>query len=200
DIFTNGADTRTRGVEATLNYANDFGDGDHVDWSLGVNYNKTEVTDIIALPPAVFNAGQGQTRLMTQYAIDALTTATPRVKAIANALWTHGPVKVNLRETMYGVTSQHLSPDGSGQGGNAQLVRIGTAFITDLDIGYAVTSQLRFNAGANNLFDRQAPTMPTVTVNGTQRPLLNNVYNAALAFTPWGINGGYYYARITYAF
>ncbi|MBB3957508.1 TonB-dependent receptor plug domain-containing protein [Novosphingobium sediminicola] len=200
DIFTNGADTRTRGVEATANYASDFGEANHVDWSLGVNYNKTEVTNIIDLPSAVYNASQGQTKLMTQYAIDALTTASPRVKAIANALWSHGPLKVNLRETMYGVTSQHLSPDGSGQGSSAQLVRIGTTFITDLDIGYALTPHLRFNAGANNLFNKQAPTMPTVTVNGTQRPLLNNIYNAAIAFTPWGINGGYYYGRVTYNF
>lgn len=200
DIFTNGADTRTRGVEATANYASDFGASDHVDWSLGVNYNKTDVTNIINLPAAVYNASAGQTKLMTQYAIDALTTATPRMKVIANALWTHGPLAVNLREMMYGATSQHLSPDGSGSGSNARLVRIGTTFITDLDVGYKILPGLRVNVGANNLFDKQAPKMPTIVVNGKSRPLLNNVYDAGLAFTPWGLDGGYYYGRITFNF
>ncbi|HJP69997.1 MAG TPA: TonB-dependent receptor [Sphingomicrobium sp.] len=200
DIFTNGADTRTRGVEATANYASDFGSSGHVDWSLGVNYNKTEVTNIIDLPPQVFNASAGQTLLMTQYAIDALTTATPRVKMVANALWTRGPLSVDVREIMYGATSQHLSPDGSGRGSLAQDIRIGTTFITDLDVGYMILPGLRLNVGATNLFDKQAPKMPTIVVNGKSRPLLNNVYNAAQAFTPWGINGGYYYARMTFNF
>lgn len=200
DIFTNGADTRTRGVEATANYASDFGSAGHVDWSLGVNYSRTEVTNIIDLPPQVYNASAGQTLLMTQYAIDALTTATPRVKLIGNALWNHGPFSIDVREVMYGATSQHLSPDGSGRGIYAQDVRIGTTFITDLDVGYKLLPGLRLNAGATNLFDKQAPKMPTIVVNGKSRPLLNNTYNAAQAFTPWGINGGYYYARMTYSF
>ncbi|MEH3048076.1 TonB-dependent receptor domain-containing protein [Sphingomonas adhaesiva] len=190
DIFTNGADTRTRGVEATASYASDFGDAGHVDWSLGVNHNKTELTRLIDLPAAVYNAAQGQTALMTRYAIDALTTATPRMKVIAGATWNRGPLSVDLRETMYGETSQHLSPDGSGSGTNARLVTIGTTFITDLDVGYKVTPAVRFNVGASNLFDKQAPQMPTIVANGVTRPLLNNVYRAAIAFTPMGDQRG----------
>jgi iron complex outermembrane receptor protein len=122
------------------------------------------------------------------------------VKLIGNALWNHGPFSIDVREVMYGATSQHLSPDGSGRGIYAQDVRIGTTFITDLDVGYKLLPGLRLNAGATNLFDKQAPKMPTIVVNGKSRPLLNNTYNAAQAFTPWGINGGYYYARMTYSF
>jgi iron complex outermembrane receptor protein len=57
NIFTNGVDTRTRGVEATASYASDFGEMGKVDWSLGVNYNKTDVTRISSLPASVYNAG-----------------------------------------------------------------------------------------------------------------------------------------------
>jgi iron complex outermembrane receptor protein len=35
--------------------------------------------------------------------------------------------------------------------------------------------------------------------NGT-RPISGNVYNSPLSMTPWGINGGYYYARVTVNF
>lgn len=206
DIFTNGVNTRTRGVEGTASYASDFGDAGHVDWSLGVNYNKTDVTKINALPAAVVNVSQGQTNLLTQNAIDALTTATPRVKVIANALWTMGGLSLNLRGTVYGTTSQHQSSDGSGNcvGGNTascQLIKIGTTFIGDVNLGYKVTPMLRFDLGANNVFNKHAPTSPTINKGTTgERPLTGNVYNAPISFTPWGINGGYYYARATFNF
>jgi iron complex outermembrane recepter protein len=197
NIFTNGVDTRTRGVEATASYASDFAEVGHIDWSLGFNYNKTDITRMSALPAQVYD-GVTNTTLLTQYAIDGLTTATPRVKIIGNALWTHGKWSVNLRETLYGSTSQHESPDGTGEGSSAQLIKIGTTGITDLDIGYKVFNGVRLDVGANNLFDKQAPTYPLAA--GGARPLSGNVYNAPVSFTPWGINGGYWYAKLTLNF
>lgn len=196
NIFTNGVDTRTRGVEATASYASDFADVGHIDWSLGFNYNQTDITRISALPTAVYNAAYN-TKLLSQNAQDGLTTATPRVKVIGNILWTHGPLSVNLRETIYGTTSQHDSPDGSGEGANAQLVKIGTTGITDLNVGYKLTRMLRLDVGANNLFNKQAPTY-TIAANG--RPLNGNNYYGPVSFTPWGINGGYWYAKATLNF
>jgi len=198
NIFSNGADTRTRGVEATANYASDFGEAGKVDWSLGFNYNKNEITSIVGLPAAVYNAAQGQTNLLDQNAIDGLTTATPRVKTILNALWTHGSFVFNLRETIYGATSQHLSPSGSGEGANSALLAIGTTAITDINLGYKITPMIRFDIGANNAFNHQAPTLPLAP--GLTRPLTGNVYNSPASFTPWGINGGYYYAKATFNF
>lgn len=201
NIFTNGVDTRTRGIEGTATYSSDFHEFGHVDWSLGVNYNQTDITKIHSLPAAVYNASAGQTNLLNQNAIDGLTTATPRVKAIANALWTLGKFSVNLRETVYGTASQHISPDGTGQGADAYLVKTPATFITDLNVGYKVTPKLRFDLGANNLFDHQAKTLMTITTSsGSVRPLNGNVYNSPASFTPWGINGGYYYGRVTYSF
>src|SRR5258708_18187597 len=63
-VFTNGANTTTDGVEFTGNYASDFGDMGHVDWSLGVNYNKTKLDKQNPLPAPVFNAAIGQTVLL----------------------------------------------------------------------------------------------------------------------------------------
>jgi len=192
NIFTNGVDTRTRGVEATATYSSDFGDFGKVDWSLGVNYNKTDITRIAALPAAVYNAGFNQTDLLSTNAKDALTTATPRVKSIANVLWTKSQLSVNLRGTVYGSTSQHINGD------RVYATSIPTTVIFDLNVGYKLTPKIRLDAGANNLFDHQAPTMG-LRDSGT-RPISGNVYNAPLSYTPWGINGGYYYARATLNF
>ncbi|MBC2668864.1 TonB-dependent receptor plug domain-containing protein [Novosphingobium piscinae] len=192
NIFTNGVDTRTRGVEATANYTSDFGDMGRVDWSLGLNYNKTDITRVSSLPAAVFNAAFGQTDLLSVNAKDALSTATPRVKSIANALWSLGSFSLNLRGTVYGSTRQRQLGDQVYQ------TAIGTTFIADLNVGYKLTPLIRFDVGANNLFDKQAPTLP-LRADGT-RPITGNVFNAPLSYTPWGINGGYYYARATINF
>ncbi|MCW1381400.1 TonB-dependent receptor [Novosphingobium sp. KCTC 2891] len=197
NIFTNGADTRTRGVEATLDYASDFGDAGKVNWSLGFNYNETKLLKINPLPAAVTNADYGQTNLLDLNSIDGLTRSTPRVKVIANALWTIGDFSINLREAIYGVTSQATSFSGSGAGGGATVLRIGTSAITDLNVGYKITPKIRFDVGANNLFNKKAPTVPNTDGRPTNG---GNIYGAPITFTPWGINGGYYYARATFTF
>ena len=56
------ANTRTDGAEITADYASDFGDMGHVDWSVGFNYNETAVTRIRpALPDRRRNPAFGQT-------------------------------------------------------------------------------------------------------------------------------------------
>jgi iron complex outermembrane receptor protein len=192
NLFSNGANTHTKGIEATANYASDFGSAGKVDWSIGFNYNTTKATYTAILPASVQNSAFNQIQLLTVNSISALTTATPKVKTILGALYTVGPFSFNLRETIYGSTSEYLSRTGATYTG----LFIGTAAITDLNVSYKITPAIRFDVGANNLFDKKAPTIPTV---GGQ-PLTGNIYNAPVSFTPWGINGGYYYAKATFTF
>lgn len=198
NIFTNGADTRTRGVEATADYTSDFGDA-KVNWTLGFNYNQTKLLKVYALPSQVVNTAFNQTSLLDPNSIDGLTTATPRVKVIANALFTMGAFSFNLRETIYGSAHQRTSYSGSGYStaDGYTVLRTGTTGITDLNIGYKFTPKIRFDVGANNLFDKKAPTVPNV---GGRPANGNNNYDTPISFTPWGINGGYYYARATVTF
>jgi len=199
NIFTNGADTRTRGVEATLDYATDFGGDAKANWTLGFNYNQTKLLKINPLPAPVANPAFSQVDLLDPNSIDGLTTATPRVKVIANALFNIGAFSINLRETLYGVTQQRTSYSGSGYSTAAgyTVLRIGTTAITDLNVGYKLTSGLRFDIGANNLLNKKAKTVPNV---GGRPANGSNVYDPPITFTPWGINGGYYYARATFTF
>jgi len=206
-IFSNGANTRTRGIEATLNYASDFDDVGHVDWSAGFSYNRTNVTKLKALPTAVANAAFGQTQLLGPEALSAFTDATPRVKVTLGALFTSGKWTINLHDTVYGETSMIVSRDGTGnsQPGNpATLARIGTTSITDLEVGYNATRKLKFAIGATNLFDHSPPNMPNVTNQSAPSQQVpadgHNVLNFPMPFAPWGINGGYYYARATLTF
>jgi iron complex outermembrane receptor protein len=186
-VAANGIDTRTRGIELSLNYPSvlDFA---RIDWSLSGNYNRTKITKN-KLGSALFNP----------IAESNIETASPRYKINFGALITHGPVSVNLRETIYGKATQLASPSNA-----APFFRqtTSTAAITDIEIAYRPVKRLELAVGANNLFNKQPERIEFVpgTGSATTPPTLINgdyalVYDAPYTFSPYGINGGYYYTR-----
>ena len=189
-LFANAANTKTQGIEATANYTSDFGEYGHVDWSLGLNYNTTTITKLVGLPSVVSNPALGNSEILSLNASSALTTATPQEKVILQAFWTLGKWSANLRETVYG-------PTGQWSADNSYFQKIGVTGITDIDIGYKVTSALKLEVGANNLLNTFPPRVGAAggfPVGG------GLVFNTPYSFAPWGGNGGYYYGRVTYTF
>jgi iron complex outermembrane receptor protein len=199
-VFTNAANTQTRGVEFTANYSSDFGDYGHVDWSAGFNYNETSITKQLPLPAAVTNVATGQTTILNPYALSGLTQATPQAKVILSAYYTKDRWSVNLRETVFGVSSEIVSPDQTGNAvpGPATRLHIPVTSVTDLDVGYRITPALKVDLGAQNLFGQRPPVVPLLA-NGKPADG-NNVIGEPFQFSPYGINGGYYYGKITLDF
>ncbi len=191
--FVNGADTRTRGAELVVTYASDFGDFGRVDWSLGGNYNTTKVTKVVA--PSAQIAASGQKYLDTN-AISLLQTAAPKYKVSAGALYKAGGWTVNLRETLYGKSSAYV--DGAGNNNYVKNV-VSAKVITDLDIGYAVTPAVKVSIGADNLFDVRPDEVNPITYAAGLSVGGNGVASTS-SFGAFGINGGYYYGRVTYSF
>ncbi|MBY0521115.1 MAG: TonB-dependent receptor, partial [Sphingomonas sp.] len=195
NIFTNGANTRTRGVDLVLSYFSDFGEWGKVNWTLSGTYNETKATRIYAAPTQLTPAGSTTPiALFDASAISNLETASPKVKLITSADWSLGPLSTLFRGTLYGTSSAFASPDG----GTYYQQKIGTAYIVDVELSYKLLKGLTLTFGANNLFNKRPPTVSLVpgTTNFT---LVNggNVLDAPLTFSPYGINGGYYYGRIS---
>lgn len=191
NIFTNGASTRTRGIELTANVPSDFGSWGTVSWSLSGNYNETKITKLGVAP-----ASLGGIPLFDASARANLETASPKFKAIASAFWSLGAVSATARGTLYGETSTYASPDG----GTYYLQKVPTAFIADLEATYKLPGGIDLTAGANNLFNKRPPTVALVP--GTTNTTLvtgGNVIDAPLS-APYGINGGYYYAKVSFKF
>jgi iron complex outermembrane receptor protein len=61
-----------------------------------------------------------------------------------------------------------------------------------------VTKTIKFDIGANNLFSKRPPIIPYIP--GVGQADGNNVYNEPYNQSPYGINGGYYYAKFTWNF
>ncbi len=193
DIFANGIDTRTQGADLTFSFPVQYGFG-HVDWSVGGTFNETGVTRVPPTPLQL--AGQS---LYNATAISDLTTASPKFALNLDALWTAGKASVNLQELIYGPTSEWDNDDGDNPANVPEyfLSEIGVTPITNLEVGYQLAAHFRLTAGAKNLFDRYPDKY-----NATLLAHYDNFkYGDTLGvfqyptFSPFGIDGGYYYLR-----
>ena len=197
NIFANGPDTVTRGVDVVFDYPVTYEFG-KIDYSIGATYNVTTLTKL----PGSLAAVPGQP-LYDAQAVSDLTTASPRYVINLGAIWTFNKLSVNLSEKVYGKSSEFAgttdTPDSSLQYFNTT---IGVTAITNLDIGYQVMERLQVSAGAANLFNR----FPNKT-NGDQRANESNFTygnNASSSqypiFSPYGVNGGFYYVKANFKF
>jgi len=191
-LLVNGISTLTQGVDVSANYLTDFGDIGSVNWTLAGNYNDTSISKIIPTPPAL---GPG-VQLFDQTAKSYLTHANPKEKISLSALWSLDPWSVNIRETFYGPTSADLSPDGSVYYTN----KVSSTAITDLEIDYNYLESWTIAFGANNLFDQRPEAIGVVPGDPTTLQDGSNIVGAPLGVSPYGINGGFYYTRLTFKF
>ncbi len=191
NIFTNGADTRTRGVDLVVSYVTDFADYGKVNWTLSGNYNETKALNLNAAPTTL-----GNIPLFDLEAQSYLETASPKTKVIGSIFYALDKFGATLRGTLYGKTTAYLSPDG----GSYYKQTIGTAFIGDVELNYDLTRDLKLSAGANNVFNKRPPNVGLVPGSTNSTVNDGNVLDAPLTFSPYGINGGYYYARFNITF
>ena len=200
NIFTNGADTKTRGIEGTLSYTTNVGGGS-IAWTLAGNYNDTKASNVRLAPAVLTPRTAGGVLAPTpipvfnQSTVSNLETASPKLKLILSAAPTFGRFSANLRGTLFGVTSNLTSPDG----GTFYTQRIPSAFIADAEFSYELLDGFRLSIGANNVFNKRPPTVQ-VLQPGSQPVTGGNVLDAPLSFSPYGINGGYYYGRLNVKF
>jgi len=191
NIFSNAVNTRSKGLEFVATLNSNYGNWGRVDWSLAANANKTDVIKINQAPAQL----QPQT-LLDVAAISDIETASPKVRVNLGALWHYGAWTVNAREAFYGRSSEYGSEDGSVY---YETVIKPTA-ITDLEVSYQVNKAWTVSVGANNLFN-QYPNHVNNALLTEQRANLDNAAVAVLpSFSPFGINGGYYYARVGFKF
>jgi len=196
--FANGVKMRTRGVDFMATYASDLGDLGHIDWSLSMNYNDNKVLKIAALPSALYQSTTNPTAsaLISKYDVSNLEDTTPKFRATAGAFWKKGKFSANLRESFY-AASGLLSTDYAG---NDFRIHIAPAFITDLELAYDLVKNVKLTVGANNLTNHYPTQTNYEAIRAGQLASGNSSYgsNVYPTFSPYGINGGYYYGRVSF--
>jgi iron complex outermembrane receptor protein len=191
NLFTNGVTTRTRGAELMFTYLTEF-DSVSVDWSISANYNKTEVTAVRATPEE-FGTEQA---LFDQEALADLETTMPRYLVNLGAEFEWERLSLGVHEMLYGESSDYDNEAGVGYFKNT----VGAAAITNLELSFKATDSVTLALGGTNVFD----VMPDKR-NAEHRAIqVSNGDNSAVAqypaFSPFGINGAYYYGKLTFRF
>ena len=181
--YGNFADTKTRGIDFVADYRTDFGDFGAVRWTFSANHTKNEFTRVVQPPAALAAAG---IVYIDRVKIGDLTVGTPKEKYILGADWTLGKFDTNLRLTRYGEVIQRTALAANDETVSPKL-------IVDLDLSYAATDNITVSVGANNLLDAY-PDSVRAANRGTPAFAYYNQY------APYGISGGFYYARVAARF
>lgn len=196
NIFANGIDTRTRGADLVFDFPFEYSFG-KVDWSISATYNDTTITKYATTPPQLV-----PNVLYDQEAYSELTTATPKYVINLGALWTYEKLQVNLVEHIWGPSSDYENDDGDNATGNFQYFedKVNLTATTNLDISYLFTDNLKLAVGAVNLFNRFPNKLNGNILSREAAASDNAGVTQYPLFSPFGINGGFYYVRAVYKF
>ena len=189
--FSNGASTRTQGVDIAAAYLSHLDRLGTVNWTLGVDLNRTRVdhigTDSFGNP------------FLTTQAVSWYSTAYPRSKLIGDALWRVGKWDVNWRETRWGESSENLEYEDLAPAAIQYNPNITQDFVntpvwtSDLEVGYQIAPHWHAALGGLNVFNMQPRKLPP------DLAYLNVQYfDIDTAGLPLG--GGFYYGRASYTF
>jgi iron complex outermembrane receptor protein len=183
---TNGADTRTDGLDVNANYRVRFDNAGILRLVAGANFNTTSVTR---------DATSGALGL-GRIGLTRLERGQPRSNLLAVANYTLGNFGTLLRTQRFGeVTVARLQdPAVPAQTFSAK-------WVTDANVSYTLWRKYTFTVGADNLFDvypdrNNVPGDPAATgpsaIGGGYYGIYP--YNAA---SPFGFNGRFVYGRLS---
>lgn len=186
NYFTNAFDTSTDGIDVVGTWRGHFATG-NLNLTVAYNYNKSKVT---RFDPNVISSNQ----------IIDIGNLAPRHRASGSANWQVGNFTVNARENYYGswVDSTDYPTAFDANGNVTAGQQFGAKFTSDLDVSYTFMDHYTLTIGANNLFnsypDRIAPTTSNPIYALTNSTADGQIYPRSGG--PFGINGGFWYARL----
>jgi len=181
--FTNGLDTRTRGVDAVASYTLPF-TASSLELTAAYSYNDTEV-QAFASSPAVFPQLGISQSLIGRDEIGRIEDSYPRDKSVLSGTWRSDHWELGLAATRYGKFTVRNS---------ATPLRdqtYGAKWVLDASASYKPTEDWTLTLGADNLLD-EYPDHTADLQNSTWGMLPYSNYS------PFGFNGAYVYGRVKY--
>ena len=170
-FFINDFSTRTRGLDVVSTWTPPGLGGDTV-FSLAMNRTDTEVTK--------------ESDLLSPGDVLALERGVPETRWNVAVNQRAGRAGLLGRLHYFGSWVDHLDAR-SARGADAQV--LGGRFILDLEASVALAPDVTLAVGGQNVFNTFSDRMDLFAAR------FGLPYSQ---FTPWGLSGGYYYARLNY--
>jgi iron complex outermembrane receptor protein len=193
--FTNAIDTRTRGVDVVTNYGIDLRRDGVVRFTGGYNHTKTKVTDVIPTPPELSGFDE---QLFGRAERGRIEEAQPRDNFLASANYTRGVWGAVLRTQRFGeVTNRQLKVSTNQPADQTFSAK----WVTDVSGSYRLLGRVTLGVGADNVFDvypdKQNEQWNVATGFAGNSNFGMNPYSG---ISPFGFNGRFFWARLTYGF
>jgi len=193
NYFTNGFDVSSKGIEAVANYRTELMGGP-LNFTLAYSYNNLKSKNI-----KLTTTGQQLVNLQQQYNIANLA---PQNRIVGSVSWQIADFTINARGNYFGKWSNALEYNlvapvaGATTAPPSQIFGAKTLF--DLDISYTIAEHYTLTIGANNIFNvfpdkiQASAVNPIYALSGG----LNDGQVYPRSGGPFGMNGGFYYARL----
>lgn len=183
--FTNVGDTRTRGLELTVEANQSTGWGD-LRWSYAANVGRTTITKVRQIPAVL--QGLPNINLLTESSEYALRYRTPQYTQVAGLGWHRGRWGGNLDFTYYGPIKR-LSNNVKYELPPVLVANLSGSI--DLGTGWSV------DLGVNNLFDKRTRKVPAAARSASDVASIESTYDPGDTLSAIG---GFWYGRINYRF
>lgn len=207
-FFSNAVDTQTHGVDFVACYRIPVGSG-RLDLLGSVSWTKTDIVDVNApegVSPDVFYPFAERVNV---------ERTQPHTRATVGADYQRGRFGGVVRVNYYsGAESAFYTPAGNNIPedeavdvfglDNALTTRSGSGIIVDIEMSYDLTENFSLAVGANNAFNVFPDELPdndlTRWISEGRQPGAFGNFRYPWVAMPWGIGGGYYYARMSFDF
>jgi len=209
NLFTNGVTTRTRGADVTFTYGAEMV-GAKAEFSVAATYNETDVTEVRATPPEL-----GEQPLFDLVALSDLEDTAPKYVVNLGATFQWERFTLGVHELVYGKSSEFendggetlgvpvppANPPPSTAGGiTYYLTEIPVSAVTNLEMSFQALDSLSITIGGTNVFDKNPPKRNSDLRDVQFQSGDNSAVSAYPSFSPFGINGAYYYGKLIYKF
>ena len=196
-FFLNGADTETTGVDVVASYSGINLAGGDLSLSAAANFTETEVTDIF-VPEEGAISGVDPSVVFSDQDISIIEEWQPKDRIILSSDYALGNLDVNLSFQRFG---EYTVLDSTSQTYSEE-------WLTDLRVAYSFDNGISFYFSGNNIFD----VTPDETTNTSSRGGLfesspgaedlasDTVFRYSRRSAPFGFNGAFYSAGVSYSF
>ncbi|MBO9715808.1 MAG: TonB-dependent receptor [Pseudoxanthomonas sp.] len=160
--FINAADTRSEGVELTVETDSDLGSWGSIHWSLAAHHNRAEIRDIADTPDVLADLG---IPVFSRGSQNDLLYKAPSSKQILGGNWSLDGFNLGLRVTHYGPIERWGTPSPvpttGPYAGQAEIAySIGDTWLADIEASYRFESGLRLALSGSNVFDQKVIKYP----------------------------------------
>lgn len=182
-FFTNAIDTRTNGFDLTASKRFEIGAHDRLRLAASYNKTKTKIVGEIATPPQLVGF---ENVIFDQIERRRVTCGQPEDNVRLSGEWTKNGWSSTIRESRYGNFCSFTALPQDHQTHAAE-------WVTDLDVAYR-RERFTIAVGIQNLFD----TFPDGNLPAA--PQGNFGIFTFPSHSPFGMNGRFAFAKLTYRF